>query len=160
MREYIFVDRFAGLNKSARRFSDHDDALRFLRELATDFDALAELRIWASNRGSVPRTDRELLEHAAVCLVSGELVMMAKATQKALATQAPKVRELRERQPRRSTAQVQEEPRESTTPSAIRAPSSAPAPDVAQQVAVLLAAAQSGTPFCEQCEKAKLENTQ
>jgi len=40
-----------------------------------------------------------------------------------------------------------------------QAPQAPPAPkaDIAKQIATLLAAAQNGTPFCEQCEKAKSE---
>ena len=147
-----------------RRFTDAEGATRFLQSVTSDFDTINNLRRWAADHGSSFRQHRDLIRHAAAHLVSGELrVPHSEALVRSnyLGSSSVNMSELPERTPKT--------PGERTTPSSFHKPESASSPnasqasvqpniDVAKQIAILLAAAQSGTPFCEQCEKAKLES--
>lgn len=169
MREYRFGNHFSDLTKSPRRFLDQNEALRFLREVASNFDTLIDLRTWASERRVALRPDRDLLHEAAACLVSGELIAWS-LTSVTHGRSAPKAQktETTTQRPMSNAPIAQSDPRDRVTPSALRKSSAEPAPsptpvaeiDVAQQVATLLAAAKDGTPFCEQCERAKREKAQ
>ena len=166
MRKYRFSSRFQDSAGEVLRFHDRGDALRFLRKLAPDFDMLSELRRWGNDSIHKPRSDKSLLHFASASLVSGELTVwyLDRVTRGGgggtpADTAKPEV-----------PARAQRNPRERVTPSAMREPpqepwtqsAAVPVPevDVAQQVATLLAAAQNGTPFCEQCERAKREAVQ
>jgi nucleoside-diphosphate-sugar epimerase len=162
MQNYWIGDRSAGLTSYVRtshhlddplQFYFFDDALRFLRQAISNSDALCSLRIWAVGRGaSAPRSDRELLSHAAASLVSGELVVRP-YTLKPLSGHADHTEEIESdpeeivRRPRRRVA--------SSRPQ--KAADSEPDINIEQQIAALRAAAKAGTPFCEQCERARLE---
>jgi hypothetical protein len=174
MRNYRFSDRVIGANTWSCHFWDRYEALLFLRRMTTDFDTLHDLRIWASKRGTGPRSDRDLMEFAATCLVSGELVVgsLSRLDSGGLVrpvTGADKSGGgVSEQRPRPTeTYDPRNESGERTTPSAFRQPRqellpevmpvSALAVDVARQVVTLLSAARDGTPFCEQCEQARHE---
>lgn len=160
MREYSFGDRFEKPGKSALRFHDLYEALEFLRTAAANFDTLVALRIWAGRRGSGPRPDRDLLDYAATCLVSGELtvVPLIRFTYRGSMTGAGggASRSLKQF-PTAESGQPHSAPRETNVQPAAPEPRSMPQTkvDVSAKVATLLAAAESGAPFCEQCEQAK-----
>lgn len=165
MRKYIFSDRYAGLVRSPIPFFNAEKALQFLRDAASDYNSLVDLRMWASRQGSGLRDDSDLLEYAAKGLVSGELVAgtLGKVAARDRTMHALKGGGASKEQQHKAPPEPLKSG-ETTTPSALREPreepkpdpkpAPAPAMDVAQQVAVLLAAAKSGAPFCEQCEKA------
>jgi hypothetical protein len=167
MRKYIFSDRFEGMTKAPLRFFKHDKALQFLREATAEYNTLVDLRHWASRRGHRPLPDRELLEYAATCLIAGNLVAgtFGKVTKESSKPSVMKGGGAGVIQKREVAPAPAYRPGERTTPSALidrqpeKAPEPAPLPaptlDVKEQVAALLAAAQSGAPFCEQCEKSK-----
>lgn len=161
MRKYRLIGPSESFSEVPINFPDRAEALRFLRVAALDFDILTDLRHWAVQRGFGPTSDHDIIEYAAASLVIGELYVISPSfgmTGGGSATKAESAAPVEERS-RRSQA------RDRTTPSAFRpprpesssesAPESAKTTDVAQQVSALLAAAQGGTPFCEQCGQAK-----
>lgn len=139
-----------------QRFYDTDEASSFLRIATSDFDTLNDLRRWAWDQGFALRQDVDLLKYASACLVSDDLRVARYPLEYRTAYGGPPEAEPPAEQSRTSSA-------ERATPSTFRPQKSEPPPqttpsrsavDVDQQIATLLAAAQNGAPFCEQCEKA------
>lgn len=166
MRKYLFGHRFDDVIKSPMHFRTPDKARWFLEKAVTEYNTLSDLRTWAHRWGAAVRTDEELLDFAAISLVSGSLIVgeVDKTPGK-----TPELRVMKgggegKPPPPRKVAPAPLAPGERTTPSEMREPKpepkaeSAPAPapemDTDQQVAALLAAAKSGAPFCEQCAQA------
>jgi len=167
MPRYSFFKRGDGSGVVGRRFVDADEASRFLRSTFSDRDTLNDLRRWAHDRGAANWQDRTLLQYASGRLVSGELRVTGEARRLSgggsQSADPATASEARDQPARNSTG-----PGARVTPSMMRTPQSEPEPqapqappapkaDIAKQIATLLAAAQNGTPFCEQCEKAKSE---
>lgn len=161
MRRYKIFNRSNHLGRKALRFSDTEDATRFLQHATLDHDILNDLRRWAVENDCSRRQDAELVRYAASHLVYGDLRVAwfqerldFQATQSSSAETAPNDRTSK---PRTSSG-------ERVTPSSLRASKSEASPkstlssapvDIAKQIATLLAAAKSGAPFCEQCQNSK-----
>lgn len=154
---YRFDDRLGGRHGSVRHFHDHGEALRFLRAEASDFVSLGYLRVWADRRGFGSRLDRDLFQFAATGLVSGELtvrpvtrVILGGTPGPSPSTRPSEAIPRNEAPARAASVGLRKAP---TKPP----PKPANTLDVDQQVAALMAAAKSGTPFCEQCARAAKE---
>jgi len=168
MRRYKFGDPAAWTAAVPKRFLDRDEALRFVRDQACDFDTLNDLRIWAHERGYRPRRDRDLFELVATCLDSGhlrvwplaEVVSIGPVSRVAGGGEAQYTppRAVPER-PQATLNERMAVPELRIRPRDLQLPQAPPefVIDLQRQIETLLTAAKSGMPFCEQCELAKQE---
>jgi len=159
MRKFWFSNRLSDANDlvsgsiaqaEPMQFASQHEALTFLRQVSGDSGALRDLRHWADRRGAGNvRTDDDLLQLAAACLVAKTLLVRA-PIKKQRSGSAKDEEEVVARSDRRGSGPAQV--RRAAPP-----PEEQADIDIDQQIAALKAAAQDGTPFCEQCERAKLE---
>lgn len=162
MPRYTFFTRSDRVSSKFQRFSDKDEARRFLHNATSDFDTLNDLRLWANDQGFLRRDDTDLVDYAAAYLVFGDLRVarypLKLSEISSGGTTEETAGEAEDRTPLTNSA-------DRATPSALRRPRTDPAPaaspppkqtvvDINTQIAALIAAAQSGAPFCEQCQKA------
>jgi hypothetical protein len=156
MRRYFFDQSKVRAKVIERQFVDRVEALRFLNEEKASHDTVSELRYWYARQGRMPQSDRELMEYCATALTTGLLHVYERVgSGPSSQDNSPQVDETANR-PSNSTG-------ERFTPSAMRGrtssvqPSSTKTPkssiDVERQILALQAAAESGAPFCEQCNK-------
>lgn len=153
------LDRTQGRNRLP--FANTQVALQFLRGYRQNRALLDWLRYWAVDEGLDVRrlSDEELIEQASWALARGRLCIVGLERPKHVAGAAGQSsattagQETAER-PRAQPLFVNLDAPPPPPPPAPPAAPQAPEIDVGQQVAALLAAAEAGTPFCEECAKA------
>ena len=170
MRKYFFGDSSRSLVSARLSFSSQSEAINFIRFEASDSDTLRELRRWASRRSVSIRSDKQLYEYVASCLVSGQLEVKTLERAESAGQGGGGVvgvagsgksasRPVRaHRSPDDKDEPIKVRPRQVAPPEPKAQPKAKI--DVDQQVAALKAAAISGAPFCEQCERSRLEEEQ
>ena len=153
----------------AMRFSDHSSALAFLRKVQRSGVNISVFRnvLKAEQDGTALHLigDHQVLEQLSRMLCSGRIKLHEPGsigTEHAEA--ADSTSERRERPSgsgagRRPEPTLRREPRPMPPPKPRSAPVRKPSPaiDIDQQIAILRAAAIDGTPFCEQCERSRIE---
>ena len=151
------------------RFSDNYSALLFLRNVQYGGGDISALRniLKAEQDGSVLHQidDHGVLEKLSRMLCSGRIKLYEpSSTGTKLRESARSANDQKERSSgsgavRSPDPKPRREPRPMPPPKQrpVPRPKPVPAINIKQQVAVLLAAATDGTPFCEQCEKARGE---
>lgn len=142
-REYLFFRR-----GDLRTRWDLQSAQQFLKRFQGDERSMALLRRNAniSSAGSKV-SEEQVIETLARMLVSGELIVAMPAREELGAVLGQQPERATEAAPRGPTAREQEpEP-----------PTFGPSHNGRLQAATLLAAAQSGMPFCEECERGESE---
>jgi hypothetical protein len=138
---------------SAFLFGDAERALQFLGQFKSDAAAMADLRRllgerdWLASPGRL--SDDEVLAAVARLLGSGELVAAVEWKPRISAPQLPD-----------SAPEAPAPSRESSPQQEQESDTFGPGHDGAQQAAALVAASQSGAPFCEECERAKQQEAQ